>query len=447
MIKIDFSKENLEFSIDSSSFKDSNSNTKDSYEKETLYQQRAFENFINKITNPDLSEEQNSARKIDQSKQPTSFYLNYQHFGRINSNLLSIEPKQSGMVNLGNNNSSVRVLDFVADAYEDFSVNFLLFLQTNRVPKTNIFYQLFPRNNIPTLNELFSEYSEDTYSILLDFIQITNTHKEIYDFSSFISVFKNFIDFITPDRLLNKSSFSISNSSSPKISGLMLDLFLADVNDDVFKYENFINNDYFSCYVDYLKQYGFIITKEVPWRIVADLNSLKMKNYYDLRVKQLIDENNLNINFKKTEDLYSNLFDGINKIYYYNIINNTELEEFKKLIGTMYNAYVNYKPENEKIVVIKNNAKFLIKNETSEKNQISIDRYLAEPITEDFIKLYVFVKAREFNMAWSQRKFLDVTSKVYNLSKTLDVETAMAYLQREINRNQISFIKNRNFKF
>jgi hypothetical protein len=434
---------------------------KDNFIQEYIYQTEAYKEFVGG-TVPSAVNNSNLLEEIKAKKEPLSFFNSYQHYGRINSQLMSIYPKDSILVNIGPSDDPVYVLDFVADAFEDLSLDIALFIQRNRVPQSSILTKISPQKGVDKVSSLYLNYSDQNYSYLLDFINLYKRNKDIYDVDSFIKVFADFIDIITPARVFTKSSFVSSRSCSFKTSGLVIDLFESDVNDDEFKFQKFIGDDYFSCYMDYIKERGFTINKDIPWQLIADLTSPRMKYYYNQRVKSLIQEGLLSeeVNFIDCNDnyedckqklenynLFENLINGIGGVFYYNIVNDNDLYELKRYIGKMYNSFVEYSPYYEQLEVKKNANKITTIKKSYERPLLNLDLFVEQPFTKNWVKLYVFIKAREANSNWTQKKFLDVVEKTYNLASRLDISEAMVYLQGEINNNKISTRKNTNFKF
>jgi len=60
---------------------------------------------------------------------------------------------------------------------------------------------------------------------------------------------------------------------SPMVSGLSIKINSFDAGDDSIKYENFTSNPNFDFYRGAAKKYGFIVNKNMPWILTADLFS------------------------------------------------------------------------------------------------------------------------------------------------------------------------------
>ena len=72
-------------------------------------------------------------------------------------------------------------------------------------------------------------------------------------------------------------------------SGLFINLLDNNINDDQYKIENLYESPYFNCftedvfndvYINLVKESGFYINKDIPWQIVANLRSPKIKFYF-----------------------------------------------------------------------------------------------------------------------------------------------------------------------
>ena len=77
---------------------------------------------------------------------------------------------------------------------------------------------------------------------------------------------------------ITKSGFITSEHCSILTTGLCIELAEKDYDIDEPKGEMITNPD-FECFAEYANAHGFLIDKYVPWRLVADINSVEMKEY------------------------------------------------------------------------------------------------------------------------------------------------------------------------
>lgn len=131
------------------------------------------------------------------------------------------------------------------------------------------------------------------------------------------------------------NEFVLSSRNSQLNGGLAIETHIGPYDDDGYKVTNFYLNPNFNYYQTLARQYGFIIDRHIPWRLIADINSFQMQSYMysvvpNLRIApQLTTENILSFFYQTPEDF--NLFVGL-------IINSyndfASAEPFVKIIET-----------------------------------------------------------------------------------------------------------------
>lgn len=419
--------------------KSSSSSAKNSYIQEIYFQTKAYE---------------------QKNIKPVSFSLSNQHYGKLDNNLMSLVPNENKLKTI-NSENDLQVLDFVADAYFAFIQEFNSFKLSNRFSSKSKIYNFEAKGSKEDLEEKYDLFLSDQYSYFLDFVNTNKLHKSITNINSFISVFSSFIDSRTPLTPYNKSSFLLSTRVSRKVTGLVIDLDEADSNDDLVKYNNYINNEDFECFQDLVQSFGFVINKDLPWQIVANLDSVNMKYYFHLRMLRLVEEGMIQRSpvptnkrrFEECKDVLENfdltkfVFESTSDLKYFKILNYNDLNNLKNLIYYFYNSYVEYKPKNTTTKIIKTSSEFKFEQQTQQRRLVGLEELETEEMQKKIIKLYVFMKAREVNSEWSQNKFNSVVTKTIQTQKALDTERALEYLQRELVVVQRSQVKQKNFFF
>lgn len=381
-----------------------------------------------------------------------------QHYGKINNNNFSISPKPEFLQNIGEN---CNVLNFVGDAFTAFDLNLQLLKQRGSIPKSSPVYKFEPQEFYNNIGDLYFSFYEREYQLFQQFVNENKYDKNIKNFDTFIDVFVKFVDIRTPGIPLLKSSFCSSKYVPKKINGLIIDLAANDPLDDSVKYNKFIKDSAFKCYLDIVQESGFVINQDQPWQLIANLNSTKMKYYFMLKMKQLKD-NGIIINnpiecsstvYEQCKEQLENfnlqkfLFDKNEYFEVFQVLNFTDIKDLKRIVGRMYNSYVNLKPNLLTIESKKQNNSYFIDKKILKRNQINILDLVNERETSKWIKLYVYVKCRENNMNFDQRKFDSIVEKTYRLYSGIDISEAMGYLQSEIAKTGDYKRKNRNFTF
>lgn len=381
-----------------------------------------------------------------------------QQYGKVNNSNLSITPKQEFLENIGNN---CNVLNFVRDAFTAFDLNLQLLKQRGSIPKSSPIYNLEPQEFKNNITDLYFSFYETEYQLFQQFVNQNKYDKNIKDFNSFLNVFIKFVDIRTPLVPLTKSSFLSSRYVPKQINGLIIDLSNDDPNDDSIKYDKYIQNSAFKCYLDIVEESGFVINQDQPWQLIANLNSTKMKYYFMLRMKRLKDNNiiskspiecNSTIYEECKEELENfNLENFLfNKNEYfdlYQVVNYTELKDLKRIIGRFYNSYISLKPNLLTLESKKENNSYYFDKKIISRKEINVLDLVEQDENAKWLRVYAYIKCRENNMSFDQVKFNSIVEKMFRIFSHLDISQAMVYLQSEISKTSDRRRKNRNFRF
>jgi hypothetical protein len=130
----------------------------------------------------------------------------------------------------------------------------------------------------------------------------------------------------------------LSAYTSPMISGLKIAIADEDAGDDAVKYEDFVSDPNFLYYIKSAKKFGFLVDKNAPWILTADLFSDATMKYINLFVTQQ--------GGHITKD---NFF----QTYFYKIRSNS-VSLLSNFVRNAYRRFVEAKPiyEEEKIVYL-----------------------------------------------------------------------------------------------
>ena len=214
---------------------------------------------------------------------PINFWgPNNAFYGRVDSNRDFIFPKTNYMKQISDlYGKDVYVLNFVADAYEDF-VKYLKIKKSNKLlTDDNFTLDWTAKRGWSSFSSQYDEYLQAFIeSYAFDYLESSNRHVEISDFESFISIMlKDYIFEMVSDYPLTKTGFLYSSYYSPMSTGLCVEISEADHGDDEAKQYNFLNNENFKLYCLAASKFGFLVDKNAPWRLVANLNSKQMRSY------------------------------------------------------------------------------------------------------------------------------------------------------------------------
>lgn len=345
----------------------------------------------------------------------------YPYYGKVNSDLISISPKKEVISQINNSDNTIFALNFVKDAFEDFLKKWNSFKRRNLLIEEGVLYSLQPQSGYEDVEQAYKNIMSVYGDELINFIINNNHSNKIKDLRSFIKIFSYFVDAQTPFLPVTLSFFNLSRFFDMRGSGLIIDLSRSPKDKDQEKIKNWIQDPNFQLYKNTLEYYGFSIEKNTPWRIVANIDSIPMQEYMK---KYKINKNNL---FKN----------------YYNNLNLKDLNLLKENTTQFYENFIDQFP---KIVKSKSkicNNKAFVSTESKERKP-AIDNSISDL---QWLRLYVFTRAREVNVSWEQAKFETIVDICHRLSTELDLKSAMRYLEGVISTKQDTKRKNKNFTF
>jgi hypothetical protein len=205
---------------------------------------------------------------------------------------------------------SVQAINFVVDAAEDMRYFYNQARGHGKVDSSGPLAAINPKLGYDGgSTRIYHEYMQKIYD---SFVSILTTKKSnnIITFDHFIKELLIYLNSITIHMPITKTNFIISKMNNPLNSGLMLELYELDHGEDNLKVDMFLNDKNYLYYRYTTERFGFLIDKNAPWRLVADIKSPAMKKY-----------------MSKYGLTYENLF----KSYYYSS-HKTDIENLKRYI-------------------------------------------------------------------------------------------------------------------
>ena len=384
----------------------------------------AASNFLNSLGT--FIHRENYKENVYPKDLPLSLDIWYekQLYGKVNHNNNAVFPSASSLKQV-NSKNVVFLINFVADAFNDFKKQFLLAKNSNRLSPNSELLTIDPVNGWKNLNNLYHAYITLLYKSFSEvFIKDKNRNENITDFNTFLRVFFEYINVISKSFPITKTAFIQSKFSSVDISGLSIQLKDEDHSIDKNKVDKFIYDENFVFYSKTARQYGFMIDKNAPWRLVADIESPAMSNYLK------------KYNLTSTPNVFNNL-------YYESFM--TDIDVLKVYVIQFYNSLVNNEPK-----ITKYKTSTVIKDETI------LETMTRKTITEEEInnkldymfwnKLYSYIRNKETQTNLNQLQFDTLTKTANQIEKKIDSKTAREYINKvfkdikSINKNEINIV-------
>ena len=213
-------------------------------------------------------------------------------YGRVDVCGNPIFLNETSLTQLSNDSGeALFVVDIVQEALEDVNATITKAELLNRLDTKNS--KIFPLKPARAFKSVHQEY----HSYFETMLQVFNTSfinpvidKKIINYNSFEKQFVAFYKMIRNDFVFTRSAYITSRRSSPLMSGLIIEFAEDAHDDDKIKYKKYIRDVEFNFYRDTMKRYGFVVDKNAPWRVIADLESEPMKEKIRSRGIQSLNE-------------------------------------------------------------------------------------------------------------------------------------------------------------
>lgn len=340
-----------------------------------------------------------------------------QLYGRINSKRRAVYPSEANLrtIQSTQTSQSIYMLDFVADAFKDMRGYLRRAALSKRVNyEKSLIFNLQPARGWTSPQRSFFAVMDMAYVSFYNFhIRKNNVNESIVDFSSFMKVFMNFAtsaasQFQIP---MTFTGFLGHGACPPQSSGLIIDLYEFDNNNDVVKNELFLRDEFFPFLKETAKKFGFVIDKNIPWRLIADLSSMPMKKY-----------------MYQSGLTYKTVFND----YYYQSID-YDIDLLKQYTIGFYNTLVGADPIIQKTKYCgRQNKTLSTLIERTAVTQESLDKkhdinYWADK--------YLKLRAAETKSKLQQNDFDIAKKNIFRMSRVVDNRRIMVYIDNLVQRN------------
>ncbi len=260
--------------------------------KEIFAQRKKYQ-----LVHPDSTAQQLSAKKLDEffsylnsetaanRAVPINFWMLEQSgYGKRDVSKNFIYPKEFYYKQISNpsgTGESIFVLNFVADAFEDL-MKYLKIEKRKFLAEDNFLTKnLKPVRGVQQLSPLHERVLVAHYNSFITMITMNRKiNSNIVDFESFLDNFLNvYGSLAVKEYPISKTGLLQSNKIGPNVSGLCVELSKEPHDKDKQKKEKYLDSPNYHFYAAAAAQFGFMVDKNAPWRLVANIYSPKMRPY------------------------------------------------------------------------------------------------------------------------------------------------------------------------
>ncbi len=236
-------------------------------------------------------------------------------YGRVNGSFMPMYLEKFSTARLtplqpaaGTNESTAQqsAINFVVDAFEDLSQVFDKAVAKGDLSADHEYLsKLKVYKSFESPIELFNDHQDSYTSAVQNHFVANNIH--VKDFNEFIGHLKPLLMQSVKQHPFTFSAFLKSKYCPISVSGLAIEIADLDYFNDSQKIENFIRSRHWEYFLNACRSFGFMVDKNIPWRIVADIGSNEMLEYaraYRLNTTNRI----LNIGYSRSDYIYFSKF-------------------------------------------------------------------------------------------------------------------------------------------
>ena len=202
-------------------------------------------------------------------------------FGKVNAFSIPVIPRADMMKSFKNGNTadpkrSIQAVDFVVDQFEDMARQFQKLGMVGRLDtkdKHLAELKIFRAYQSPEAH--YKAYSQNLASAIRD--KIYGQQISILNFDDFMSVLMDMIKNTALEFPFTLPGYVKSRYYTPTNSGLVLEIADIGPNDDEEKVKKFFSSLNWELWLNQCNNYGFVVDANIPWRVMADLNSRAMR--------------------------------------------------------------------------------------------------------------------------------------------------------------------------
>jgi hypothetical protein len=345
------------------------------------------------------------------------YWYDNMFFGRIDQNQDAIYPA-AGSVKRLDGKDEVFAINFVADAFNSMRATVGDLMRVGTIPSTGFGILnaglsasrgwRSPREDyFSFMREL---YSDNFFPFLID----PDINEDILNFSDFVEQFTLFVGRYTLLRPYTMTEYITSNLGTPLYSGWAIEIVDSfDHGEDIPKIASYMNDPHFEIYRQIAANNGFNLDKNAPWRLVAipyaEQISTKMANN-EVNLETMVD-----------------------KLYKRSYL--SDIPDLKFYLKEIYNNFVKRKPTVHIPLIKGENRKRSLTRVV--KRDIMTDEQYREEWESDnafWVRLYIYVRAKETNRDWNQYKFDQVSQKAAQFFKYSGKDAAYKFINKEVRR-------------
>lgn len=313
---------------------------------------------------------------------------------------------------------SVFALDFVADAFADLQETFKDAVMRGRAQPDSPYDVLKPKGGWYSATQGYEDWIGIMYDELFTGYFIKRIERETITFQDFLEKAINLFVQIGIDIPVTKTGYILSKYNSPRMSGLVVEIKNEPQDGDELKSE-YLKAAEFDFFRRAAMNHGFLVNKNAPWVLVADINSKAMLGY---------------------QGMYG--LDGATDIFetYYYKSYMYDIDLLKRILVTFWNSFVAAHPNPTQICAGPVRAAGNLFQSGTQASKTRLSTVTRKPVSESYVnKTYPFsfwlrhyfrIRLSEMETSLDTLEFEKKIREANQIRAALDDKSALIFLNK-----------------
>jgi len=370
-------------------------------------------------------------RELESHDQPS--YLDLWNsnplYGKIDTNFNIVQASAAKLQLLPDlhDKQNLFALDFVSDAFRAMKLYLEIMESKNELRPGSFFHPLNAHAGWQSAHELYERHVLNMHD---QFVKVGLSQKRVKHYNSlrtFDDYLPAFVEFLNRSAssgrtCLTRSGF-ISKSLCPRsVSGLTIEIAKEkDSSDDRRKFAHYFSDPQFPIYVDVATKFGFYVDMNMPWRLVANLESPAWQKNKPLR----------SIMEAHFPDGYTpqKMFDQ-----YFTKPQGAEFEEFKTMALAFYTSFRSKNPSYDvsKVCQMSTSKYNKVRRVVKPRRNITMAGMMVKYDDVFWFRLYMQLRIREMELDISERQVKHELREIEQRYSNMGSDSVVEYITERL---------------
>ena len=235
---------------------------------------------------------------------------------------------------ISDGSTPIFVPNFIKNAFDSMATYYNIAKQHGKINSTpGSLVNLKITKGYININNTHESYMQTYFEALTAYFDSRGLIDKIRNFKEFMEHYSDFLYRVVRENPVTRTGFTRSIHAGALNSGLAIQIENIDKSNEERKVKDFYQNHNFVTFTKVAEHFGFVIDRDVPWRLFADISSPRMHKF--MSINGITKGNLFEGNYTRTSEL--------------------DIGLLVKHAATFYNTYVIRAPEGTRPEMVFNN--------------------------------------------------------------------------------------------